>query len=89
MICVPYLATNKRLRVFENMVLRRIFGPTRGEVIGGWRKLYNDEFHNWYFSPNIIRMMKSKRMRFAGHVTRMGGEECIKVIAGKAIKLYH
>jgi hypothetical protein len=55
------------LRVFENRVLRKIFGPKRNEVIGGWRKLPN-EFHNLYCSPSIIRMMKSRRMRWAGHV---------------------
>jgi hypothetical protein len=54
--------------------LRRIFGPKRGEVTGGWRKLHNEEFHNLYSSPSIIRMMKSRRMRWAGHVARMGEE---------------
>jgi hypothetical protein len=58
--------------VFENRVLRRIFGPKRDEVIGGWRKLPNDEFHNVYCSPSIIRIIKSRRMRWAGHVARMG-----------------
>jgi hypothetical protein len=58
--------------VFENRVLRRIFGPKRDEVTGDWRKLHNEELHNLYSSPNIIRMIKSKRMRWAGHVTRMG-----------------
>jgi hypothetical protein len=58
--------------VFENRVLRRIFGPKRDVVIGGWRKLHNEELHNLYFSPNIIRMMKSMRMRWAGHVERIG-----------------
>jgi hypothetical protein len=52
-----------RLRVFENRVLRGIFGPTRVEVIGGWRKLHNVELHNLYCSPSIIRIMKSRRMR--------------------------
>jgi hypothetical protein len=67
-----------RLRVFENRVLRRIFGPKRDEVTGGWRKLHNEELHNLYSSPSIIRMIKSMRMRWAEHVTRMGGEEeCI------------
>jgi uncharacterized membrane protein len=61
-----------RLRVFENMVLRRIFGPKRDEAIGDWRKLYNEELHNLYSSPNIIRVAKSRRMRWAGHVARMG-----------------
>jgi hypothetical protein len=58
----------KVVRVFENRVLRSIFGPKRDEVIGGWRKLYNEELHNSYSSSNIIRMMKSRRMRWAGHV---------------------
>jgi hypothetical protein len=57
--------------VFENRVLRRIFGPKRNEVIGGWRKLHNMELHNIYSSPNIIKMMKS-RMKWFGHVARMG-----------------
>jgi hypothetical protein len=58
--------------VFENRVLRRIVGPKRGEVTGGWRKLHIEEFHNLYSSPSIIRMMRSRRMRWAGHVARMG-----------------
>jgi hypothetical protein len=53
-------------------VLRRIFGPKRDDVTGDWRKLHNDELHNLYSSPNIIRMIKSKSMRWAGHVARMG-----------------
>jgi hypothetical protein len=54
--------------VFENRVLRRIFGPKRDEVTGGWRKLHNEELQNLYSSPNIIRMIKSRRMKWAGHV---------------------
>jgi hypothetical protein len=57
--------------VFENRVLRKIFGPKREED-GSWRKLHNDELHNLYSSPNIVRMIKSRRMRWAGHVARMG-----------------
>jgi hypothetical protein len=53
-------------------VLRRIFGPKRHEEIGGWRKLHNEELHNLYSFPSIIRMIKSRRMRWAGHVARMG-----------------
>jgi hypothetical protein len=53
-------------------VLRRIFGPKRDEVAGGWRKLHNEELHNLYSSPSIIRMLMSRRMRLAGHVARMG-----------------
>jgi hypothetical protein len=63
--------------VFENRVLRRIFGPMRDEVTGDWRKLHNEELHNLYSSPNIIRMIKSWKMRWAGHVARIGDEECI------------
>jgi hypothetical protein len=54
------------LRVFENRVLRRILVPTRVEIIGGWRKVYNEEFHNFYFSPNVIRMIKSRKMTWGG-----------------------
>jgi hypothetical protein len=66
------LREEHRLRVFENRVLRRIFGPRRDQVTGDWRKLHNEELHNLYCSPNIIRMIKSRRMRWAGHVARMG-----------------
>jgi hypothetical protein len=59
-----------RLRVFENRVLR-IFGPKRDEGTGDWRKLHNEELHNLYSSPNIIRMIKSRRMSWAGHIARM------------------
>jgi hypothetical protein len=58
--------------VFENRVLRRIFGPKRDEVTGGWRKLHNEELHGLYSSPIIIRVIKARRMRWAGHVARMG-----------------
>jgi hypothetical protein len=58
--------------VFGNRVLRRIFVPKRDEVTGGWRKLHNDELHNLYSSPSIIRIIKSRRMRWVGHVARMG-----------------
>jgi hypothetical protein len=61
-----------RLRVFENRVLRRMLGPKRDEVTGEWRKLHNEELHNFYLSPNIIRQIKSRRMRWAGHVARIG-----------------
>jgi hypothetical protein len=60
-----------RLRVSENRVLRRIFGPKRDEMTGDWRKLYKEELHNLYSSPNIIRMFKSRRMRWTGHVAGM------------------
>jgi hypothetical protein len=58
--------------VFENRMLRRILGPKADEVTGGWRRLHNEEFRNFYSSPIIIRMIKSSRMRWAGHVVRMG-----------------
>jgi hypothetical protein len=58
--------------VFENKVLRRIFGPDRDEVTGGWRKLHNEELHGLYSSPSIVRVIKARRMRWAGHVVRMG-----------------
>jgi hypothetical protein len=59
------------LRVFDNKVLRRIFEPKCEEVLGGWTRLHNEELHNLYTSPNIIRVIKSRRMRWAGHVGRM------------------
>jgi hypothetical protein len=69
--------------VFENRVLR-IFGPKRDEVTGDWRKLHNEELHNLYSSPNIIRMIKSRRMRWAEHVVRMGEERNeYRVLVGK------
>jgi hypothetical protein len=71
--------------VFENRVLRRIFGPTRGEVTGEWRKLHSGEVHNLYSSPDIIRQIKSRRMRWAGHVARMGvGRNVYRVLMGKS-----
>ena len=60
-----------RLRAFENRVLRRIFGSKRDEVTGEWRKLHNEELNDLYSSPNIVRVIKSRRMRWAGHVQRM------------------
>jgi hypothetical protein len=65
------LREEHRLRVFENRVLRKIFGPKR-EKDGSWRKFHNDELHSLYSSPNIVRVIKSRRMRWAGHVARMG-----------------
>jgi hypothetical protein len=63
--------------VFENGVLRRIFGPKRDEVTGEWRKLYNGELHNLYSSPDIIRRIKSRRMKWVGYVACMGeGQKC-------------
>jgi hypothetical protein len=60
-----------RLRVFENRVLRRIFGPKRDEVTGEWRRLHNNELYAQYYSPNIIRVIKSRRLRWTKHVARM------------------
>jgi hypothetical protein len=66
------LREEHRMRLFGNRVLRGIFGPKREEVTGEWRKLHNGELHNLYSSPDIIRQVKSRRMRLAGHVARMG-----------------
>ena len=60
--------------MFENMVLRRIFGPRRDELTGEWRRLHNEELNDLYSSPDIVRVIKSRRMRWAGHVARMGEE---------------
>ena len=74
-----------RLRVFENMVLRRIFGPKRDEVPGEWRTLDNEELNDLYCSPNIVQVIKSRRMRWAGHVARMGeGRGMYRVLVGKS-----
>ena len=62
------------MRVFQNKVLRRIFGPRRDEVTDEWRRLHNEELNDLYCSPNIVRVIKSRRMRLAGHVSRMGEE---------------
>jgi hypothetical protein len=70
------LREEHRLRVFENRVLRRIFGPTRDEVTGGWRKLHNEELHGLYSSPSIVRVIKARMMRWAGHVARMCEVRC-------------
>ena len=61
--------------MFENMVLRRIFGPRRDKVTGEWRRLHNEELNDLYCSPNIVRVIKSRRMRWAGHVAHMGEEK--------------
>jgi hypothetical protein len=69
------LRDEQRLRVFENWVLMRIFGPTRDKVTRGWRKMHNEELHNLYSSPYMIRMRKSRRMRWTGNVARLEGRE--------------
>jgi len=78
------LREERKLRVLENMVLRRIFGPRREEVTGEWKRLYNEELNDLYPSPNIVRVIKSRRMRWAGHVARMGEERGVyRVLVGK------
>jgi len=72
------LLEERKLRVFENMVLRRIFGPKKDEVTWEWRRLHNEDLNDLYPSHNIVRVIKSKRMRWTGHVARMGEERgCI------------
>jgi hypothetical protein len=78
------LREEHRLRVFENRVLRRMFGPKRDEVMGEWRKLHSGEIHNLYLSPDIIRHIKSRRIRWVGHTACMGeGRKLYKVLVGK------
>jgi hypothetical protein len=78
------LREGHRLGVFENRVLRGIFGPERDEVTGKWRKLHSGELHNLYTSPDIIRQIKSRRMKWVGHVARMGeGRNVYRVLVGK------
>jgi len=78
------LREERRLRVFENRVLRRIFGPKRDEVTGEWRKLHNEELNDLYSLPNIVWVVKSRRMRWAGHVARMGEDRDVhRVLVGK------
>jgi hypothetical protein len=77
------LREEHRLRGFEKRVLRKIFGPKREED-GSWRKLHNDELHSLYFSPNIFRVIKSRRMGWVGHVARMGeGRGVYRVLIGR------
>jgi len=78
------LREERRLRVFENRVLRRVFGPKRDEVTGEWRKLHNEELSDLYSLPNIVRVVKSRRMRWAGHVVHMGERRWVhRVLVGK------
>jgi hypothetical protein len=78
------LREEKKLRVFENKVLRRIYGPRRDEVTGEWRRLHNEELNDLYCSLNIVRMIKSRKMRWAGHVARMCEERGVyRVLVGK------
>jgi len=78
------LREERKLWVFENMVLRIIFGTRRDEVMGEWRRFDNEELNDLYSSPNIVRVIKSRRMRWAGHVARMGEERGVyRVLVGK------
>ena len=78
------LREERWLRVFENRVLRRVFGPKRDEVTGEWRKLHNEELSDLYSLPNIVRVVKSRRMRWVGHVARVGeGRVVHRVLVGK------
>jgi hypothetical protein len=81
---VSDIKVKHRLRVFENRVLRRIFGPKRDEVTRKWRKLHNEELRDLYSSPSTIRIIKSSRMRWAGHVARMGEKRnAYRLLVGK------
>jgi len=78
------LREERKLRVFENRVLRRVFGPKRDELTGEWRKLHNEELRDLYSLPNIVRVVKSRRMRWARHVARVGeGRGVHRVLVGK------
>jgi hypothetical protein len=76
-------ANNIRLRVCESRVLRKIFGPKRDEVTGGWRKLHNEELHNLYSSPSIIRIIKPRGIRRAGDVERIVRSNSYRILVGK------
>jgi hypothetical protein len=79
------LREERRLRVFENRVLRRVFWPKRNEVTGEWRKLHNEKQSDRYALPNIVRVVKSRRMRWTGHMARMGEDRVVhRVLVGKS-----
>ena len=80
--CSLTLREESWLRVFENRILRQIFGPKRGEN-GEWRRVHNEELHSLYRSPNIMRVIKSRRLRWAGHVARMEEGSAFKILTGK------
>jgi hypothetical protein len=78
------LREESRVRVFENRVFRRVYGPKRDEVTAEWRKLHNEELSDLHSLPNIVRVVKSRRMRWAGHVARMGQRKGVRrVLVGK------
>jgi hypothetical protein len=78
------LREEQRLRVFENRVLTGIFGPKRDEATGEWRRLHEEELNDLYSSPCIIRVTKSRRMRWAGHIARMGEKRCAyRILVGR------
>ena len=77
------LREETKLRVFENVVLRSIFGPRREKVTGEWRRMHNEELNDLYSSRNIVRVIKSRRMRWAGHVARMGEDRGYRILVGK------
>ena len=80
----PTLREERRLRVFENRVLRRIFGPKRDKVTGDWRKLHSEELNDLYCSPNIVWVIKSRSLRWAGHIARVGERRGVyRVLVGK------
>jgi hypothetical protein len=78
------LREEQRLRVFENRVLRKIFGPKMDEATGEWRRLHNEELYDLYSSPNVISVIKSRRMRWAGHIARMGEKRgAYRILVGR------
>jgi hypothetical protein len=77
------LREEQRLRVFETRVLRRIVGPKGDEATGEWRRLHNEELNGLYSSPNIIRVIKSRRMRWAGHVARIEKRGAYRILVGR------
>jgi len=79
------MRVERRLRVFENRILRKIFGPKLDKVIGEWRELHNEELSYMYCSPNIVRVLQSRTIRWVGHVVRMGeGTGVYRVLVGKS-----
>ena len=81
--CSLIVREERRLKVSENRVLKRIFGPKRGELTGKWRKLYNGDLTDLYTLPNIIRVIKSRRMRWDGHVAGRGEARCVQDFGGE------